>query len=170
MIWSRIQAAIAPYVAVLIVCGVLAACAASSVAAWSWRGAICEREVLRKEDEFKSAVILQQRADKAAQSAEISRIQGVNDARIKELKELAAAATDRPPTVIRVCNKPRVPAIGADSGTGPGNEPGTGTGALPPSNGEGAVTYFDTAPLYAIADEADKVSADLRACQTAWPR
>lgn len=116
--------------------------------------------------EARTAEIAKEAGEAMAKLAEQHRAaltasQGYQD-ELQSLRTVRDAAPSRP---VRVCQQPRLPAAGANS-TAPGRPDGSpaGSGSLPQESGP------DIGPdLYRDADQADEVSARLRALQE-WVR
>lgn len=159
-----------PPVIYLVAAGILAFGAFCSLSAWNWRGSIA--------DARESALVANYSAKLAkgvvdalkVKDEAIVKVQEVNDVRADELARLAATAANRPATVIRVRSNCPVPAPRGREGTNASDEPGTASGVFSGTNGGTVGTYISTEPFRRYADLAESVSADLRACQSAWPR
>ena len=134
---------LAPYMAVLKIAAVVLIVAVLALVAYKvngWRQDALELGVVRQE--LADTIAAQERSHKASE--------GLQD----ELQTLRAAR--KPAGSIRVCK----PANGLPKG-GSGRDGGTpGAGELPTE------TRLDTQPIYDLADEADELSARLRACQS----
>jgi hypothetical protein len=85
-----------------------------------------------------------------------------------ELETLRAAAGKRPAPAVRLC-APAAPSVPADRAAGRGDGAGAAGGQLPGGNaaGDSAGAGPDIGrELFALADRADTLAAQLRACQS----
>lgn len=140
------------------------------VMGWQWAGVRGRAALNEVRAEYQTRLAQGEFAARTALEKSTMRVQEVNDVRISELVQIATVAAGRASRTIRVCDNPAVSAAGDRESSTAADEAGTGAALLPEGAGPVAGTDISLDPLYDLARRADEVSADLRACQDAWPR